>query len=69
MMNHTRTAILLAVMTGIFVVVGSMLGGEQGMLIAFLVACAMNFFAYWNADKIVLRMHNCLLYTSPSPRD
>jgi len=57
MMNHTRTAILLAVMTGIFVVVGSMLGGEQGMLIAFLVACAMNFFAYWNADKIVLRMY------------
>ena len=57
MMNHTRTAILLAVMTGIFVVVGSMLGGEQGMVIAFLVACAMNFFAYWNADKIVLRMY------------
>jgi heat shock protein HtpX len=56
-MNHARTAILLAVMTGIFVVVGSLLGGEQGMVIAFLVACAMNLFAYWNADKMVLRMY------------
>jgi heat shock protein HtpX len=56
-MNHVRTAILLAAMTGLFVVVGSLIGGEQGMVIAFLVACAMNLFAYWNADKLVLRMY------------
>ena len=56
-MNHFRTAILLAALTGIFVVVGSLIGGEQGMVIAFLVACAMNLFAYWNADKMVLRMY------------
>ena len=56
-MNHFRTAVLLAALTGIFVVVGSLIGGEQGMVIAFLVACAMNLFAYWNADKMVLRMY------------
>lgn len=58
-MNYFRTAILLAVMTALFMGVGFLIGGQQGMVIAFLVALAMNAFAYWNSDQMVLRMHNC----------
>ena len=56
-MNYTKTAILLAAMTGLFLAIGFALGGEQGMLIAFVVALGMNVFSYWNSDKLVLRMH------------
>jgi len=56
-MNYLRTAILLAGLTGLFLAVGFMLGGEAGMAIAFLVALGMNLFAYWNADKAVLSMY------------
>ena len=56
-MNVFRTGILLAGMTAIFLVCGFLVGGEGGMLIAFGLAVAMNAFAYWNADKIVLRMY------------
>jgi heat shock protein HtpX len=48
---------LLAAMTGLFLAAGFLIGGQQGMVIAFLIACAMNLFAYWNADKLVLRMY------------
>lgn len=44
-------------MTGLFLAVGYMIGGTGGMVIAFIVAIAMNAFAYWNSDKMVLRMH------------
>ncbi len=54
-MNHLKTYILLAAMTALFGAVGYMLGGTGGMLIALAVAAAMNAFAYWNADKMVLR--------------
>jgi heat shock protein HtpX len=56
-MNYTKTAILLAAMTALFLAVGFMLAGEAGMIIAFAVAVAMNAFAYWNSDKLVLRMY------------
>ncbi|MEL3889161.1 zinc metalloprotease HtpX [Ferrovibrio sp. MS7] len=56
-MNYLKTAILLAAMTGLFVGVGFLVGGEIGMLIAFGLACAMNLFAYWNSDKMVLSMY------------
>ena len=56
-MNYARTALLLAAMTGLFLAVGFFLGGEVGMAIAFVVALGMNAFAYWNADKMVLRMY------------
>ena len=52
-----RTAFLLAALTALFMGAGLALGGEGGMVIALLVAVAMNAFAYWNADSIVLRMH------------
>jgi heat shock protein HtpX len=58
MAGYFRTALLLAAMTAIFVGVGAAIGGEQGMVIAFLMACAMNLFAWWNSDRVVLGMHN-----------
>lgn len=56
-MNYFRTAILLAGLTGLFMAVGAVIGGQSGMMIAFFVAIAMNAFSYWNSDKMVLRMH------------
>lgn len=54
-MNHLKTYVLLAAMTALFGAVGYMVGGTAGMLIALAVAGGMNLFAYWNADKMVLR--------------
>jgi len=47
----------MAAMTALFIGVGYLIGGQSGMVIAFLFAVGTNFFAYWNADKIVLRMY------------
>ncbi|MEZ6013384.1 MAG: zinc metalloprotease HtpX [Hyphomonas sp.] len=55
-MGTLKTFILLAAMTALFSGVGYLVGGTTGMVIAFAVAAAMNFFSWWNADKIVLRM-------------
>jgi heat shock protein HtpX len=57
-MSTLRTGLLLAVMTALFLAVGFAIAGEGGALIAFVIALAMNGFAYWNSDKMVLRMHN-----------
>ncbi len=54
-MNHLKTYMLLAAMTALFGGVGYLIGGATGMLIALGVAVAMNAFAYWNSDKMVLR--------------
>ena len=59
-MNMIRTAMLLAFMTALFMGVGYLVGGGGGMMIAFLIAAGMNLFSYWNADKMVLRMHHAL---------
>jgi len=59
-MNLVRTAMLLAFMTALFMGVGYMIGGSGGMMIAFLIAAAMNLFSYWNSDKMVLRMYNAV---------
>ncbi len=56
-MNYARTALLMAAMTGLFLAIGYMLGGTGGMLIALLIAGGMNLYAYWNSDKMALRMH------------
>jgi heat shock protein HtpX len=56
-MNTLRTGMLMAALMGLFLAAGYLLGREQGMLIAFVMAAGMNLFAYWNADKMVLRMH------------
>ena len=59
-MNTMRTAMLLAVMTALFMGVGYLLGGTGGMGIAFLIAAGTNFFSYWNADKMVLAMNHAI---------
>lgn len=56
-MNYMKTAILLAGMTALFMGIGALIGGQQGMLIAFVIAAGMNVFSYWNSDKMVLSMH------------
>ncbi|RLQ88977.1 zinc metalloprotease HtpX [Notoacmeibacter ruber] len=56
-MNYVKTAMLIAFMTALFMGVGFLIGGRGGMLIAFGVAVVMNLFSYWNADKLVLKMH------------
>jgi heat shock protein HtpX len=56
-MNYMRTAVLLAGITGLFLAIGYLIGGEGGMLIALALAGAMNMFAYWNSDKMVLSMY------------
>lgn len=55
-MGTAKTFILLAAMTAIFTAIGFLVGGTGGMIIAFVVAAAMNVFAWWNSDKLVLRM-------------
>jgi heat shock protein HtpX len=56
-MNVFRTGSLLAALTAIFMGVGYLLGGAGGMAMALVVAAATNFFAYWNADRLVLSMN------------
>jgi heat shock protein HtpX len=56
-MNMMRTFILMAALTALFIGLGYLLGGTGGMVIALLVAVGMNFFAYWNSDRVVLRMY------------
>jgi len=53
-----KTAMLLAALTALFMALGYMFGGSGGAMIALVIAAGMNFFTYWNADKIVLSMHN-----------
>jgi heat shock protein HtpX len=57
-MNYLRTAILLAGLTALFMMVGFLIGGQAGATIAFLIAAATNLFSYWNADRLVLSMHD-----------
>ncbi len=57
MMNTVRTGFLMAAMTGLFLVVGYLVGGGPGMFVAFLFAAAGNLFAYWKSDKVVLSMY------------
>jgi len=57
MSNMFKTALLLAVLTAMLILIGGALGGRQGMMVAFVFAIAMNFFSYWFSDKIVLSMY------------
>src|SRR5262252_8305525 len=57
MSNVVKTTLLLGVMTGLFLVLGQVLGGGPGMITGFVLAVVMNFGSYWFSDKIVLRMY------------
>ena len=56
-MNSFKTAILMTVMMVLFILVGNLIGGQSGMMVAFLISLAMNFGSYWFSDKIVLKMY------------
>ncbi len=56
-MNAIKTFLLMTVLTVLLVLVGNILGGKGGMMIAFLFAIVMNFGTFWFSDKIVLRMY------------
>jgi heat shock protein HtpX len=56
-MNGFKTTLLLAAMTALFMALGYTIGGGGGAMIALIVAAGMNLFTFWNADKIVLKMH------------
>ena len=57
MANTLRTGLLMAAMTGLFLVIGFVIGGEPGMAIAFLFAAGSNLYAYWNSDRVLLKMY------------
>jgi len=56
-MNRLKTTLLLSLLTVLMVLLGSAIGGKTGMVFAFFMAAAMNFFSYWFSDKIVLKMY------------
>ncbi len=58
MSGYLRTAVLLAALTALFGGLGFAIAGQQGMVLALLFAGAMNLFAWWNSDRMVLRMQN-----------
>jgi heat shock protein HtpX len=68
-MNTLRTGILMAALTGLFLAVGALVGGTYGMLFAFCFALAINLFAYWNSDKVLLRMYGARQVDAQSAPD
>jgi heat shock protein HtpX len=56
-MNNFKTFLLMLVLTALFILVGTALGGRTGAVYAFVFAALMNFITYWFSDKIVLRMY------------
>jgi len=56
-MNSLKTVFLMTLMMVLFLIVGSALGGETGLIIAFVFSLALNFGSYWFSDKIVLKMY------------
>ena len=68
-MNTLRTGILMAALTGLFLAVGGLIGGGQGMLIAFAFALMTNLFAYWNSDKVLLSMYGARQVDASSAPD
>lgn len=66
MLNHIRATALLAGLTAFFILIGYLLGGKGGMVIALIFAAGTNFFSYWYSDKIVLKMYRA---SEVSPQD
>src|SRR6266545_3828281 len=57
MANGIKTALLLGLLSAVLLAIGELLGGANGLVIAFILAAVMNFVSYWFSDKIVLRMY------------
>lgn len=63
-MNTLKTVFLMTLMMVLFLFVGNLLGGETGLIIAFVFSLAMNFGSYWFSDKIVLKMYGAQQVTA-----
>ncbi len=62
-MNYFKTFLLMLILTGILIVAGGAIGGEQGMVIALIFAAVMNLGTYWFSDKVVLSMYHAVPVT------
>ena len=58
MTSQIKTMLLLALLSGIIIVLGGMIGGRTGVIMAFALALVMNVGSYWYSDKIVLSMYH-----------
>lgn len=67
--GYAKSFVLLATLTCFFVGVGFMFAGPMGGLIAFAIACAMNIFAWWNSDKVVLKLYKAKPLTAEQAND
>ena len=67
MANGLKTALLLGALSGLLLLIGELVGGANGLVIAFGFAIVMNFVSYWFSDKIVLRMYNAQEVGSTHP--
>ncbi|MEM7742297.1 MAG: zinc metalloprotease HtpX [Pseudomonadota bacterium] len=65
-MNLIKTGMLLAALTALFLTVGYLIAGVGGAMIALVIAVGMNAYAWWNSDKLALRMHNARPVTRAS---
>jgi len=63
-MNAIKTTLLFGALFGLFMLIGTYIGGEQGMWGAFIFALILNFVMYWFSDKIVLRMYKARFVTA-----
>ncbi len=67
MPNGLKTALLLGALSGMLLLLGEYLGGQQGLIFAFAFAALMNMGSYWFSDKIVLRMYRAQEVGSSHP--
>jgi heat shock protein HtpX len=58
MNNSVKTVLLLGLLSGLLLALGELLGGAQGLVVAFMFAIVMNFISYWFSDRIVLKMYS-----------
>jgi heat shock protein HtpX len=68
-MNGFKTTLLMTMMMVLFILVGSWIGGQSGMIIAFVISLALNFGSYWFSDKIVLKMYKAKQVTPEQAPD
>lgn len=55
-MNRLKTFLLMALLTAIFLLLGGLIAGEEGLILAFILAMATNFFSYWFSDRMAISM-------------
>jgi heat shock protein HtpX len=68
-MNSFKTLMLMSLLTGLFLVVGALIGGGPGIVVAFLFAAGTNLFAYWNSDRVLLSMYGARQVDATSAPD